>query len=67
LERMNQAFEHALQSHNTDLFAAKGAKASLDTQKIERSRLQQQFVELCVALEIASGRSLVNRVATGGS
>jgi cobalt-zinc-cadmium efflux system outer membrane protein len=61
LERMNQAYARALTARNADLFAARDAQGSLATRQIERSQLRQQALELSVALEIATGRALLNR------
>jgi outer membrane protein TolC len=65
LERMNQAFGQALRTRNADLFAARDAKGALAARRIELSQLHQQALELDVALEIATGRALLNRQATG--
>ncbi len=64
-ERMNQAFDKTLANRNADLFAARDAKGALAARRIERSQLRQQALELDVALEIATGRALLNRQATG--
>jgi outer membrane protein TolC len=64
-ERMSQAFDKTLASRNADLFAARDAKGALAARRIERSQLRQQALELDVALEIATGRALLNRQATG--
>lgn len=65
LERMNQAFDKAWSSRNADLFATRDAKGALAARLIERSQLRQQALELDVALEIATGRALLNRQVPG--
>jgi outer membrane protein TolC len=63
LDRMNQAFNRALRSRNADLLAARDAQGALASRQIERSQLRQHALELEVALEIATGRALLNRGA----
>jgi outer membrane protein TolC len=64
LERMTEAFDRALRTRNADLFAARDAEGALAARRIEHSQLRQQALELDVALEIATGRALLNRQAT---
>jgi len=66
LERMNRAFARALLNRNADLLAARDAKGALAARRIERSQLRQQALELGVALEIATGRPLLNRGGPAG-
>ncbi len=67
LERMNQAYESARLSHNGDFMAARDAAGALAARRLEHSQLQQQAIELAVALEIATGRPLLNRPAAGSA
>jgi len=67
LDRMNQAFNRALSSRNADLLAARDAQGAQASRRIERSQLRQQALELGVALEIATGRALLNHRSPIGS
>ena len=59
--------EIALRSRNADEFAYREARAALATRQIEQNLLQQQALELEVALEIATGRPSLNRNSSPGS
>lgn len=61
LEQLAGALEQAFQSGNVDVLAYRGARDALATRRIELSRLQQSFVELEIALEIATGRPQLDR------
>ena len=61
LERLVAAFEKALQSRNAEMGAYRDARALLVSRQIDESNLRQQVLELGVALEIATGRPLLNR------
>jgi outer membrane protein TolC len=62
LEQLAASYEKAYQSHNADVLAYRDARAALATRRMEQSKLQQDVLELSVALEIATGRPLLNRV-----
>jgi outer membrane protein, heavy metal efflux system len=61
LEHLAASYDQAFQSHNADVLAYRDAQAALATRRMEQSRLQQDVLELSVALEIATGRPLLNR------
>jgi outer membrane protein TolC len=67
LERMNQGYARAAQGRNGDFMAARDAAGALAARRIERSQLQQQAIELGVALEIATARPLLNRPPAGSA
>ncbi len=56
LQRLVSANEEAQRSRNADELAVRDARAALATRQIEQNLLQQQLLELGVALEIATGR-----------
>jgi len=56
MSRLVSSYEKALASRNSDELAYRDARAALATRQMERSLLQQQALELGVALEIATGR-----------
>ena len=61
LEQLAAAYDKAFQSHNADVLAYRDAQAALATRRMEESKLRQDVLELSVALEIATGRPLLNR------
>ena len=61
LEQLAASYDKAFQSHNADVLAYRDAQAALATRRMEQSKLQQDVLELGVALEIATGRPLLNR------
>ena len=61
LEQLAASYEKAYQSNNADVVTFRDAHAALATRRMEQSRLQQDLLELSVALEIATGRPLLNR------
>jgi outer membrane protein TolC len=61
LEHLVTSFEKALQTRNADVSAYRDARSLLTARRLEQSNLQQQLLELGVALEIASGQPLLNR------
>jgi outer membrane protein TolC len=62
LEQLAASYEKAYQSNNADVVTYRDARAALATRRMEQSKLQQDLLELSVALEIATGRPLLNRV-----
>lgn len=62
-EQLVSAFEQALATRNADIPAYREARAALATRRMDRFQLQQSVLELGVALEIATGRPLLNRAA----
>jgi outer membrane protein TolC len=60
LEQLVTAFEKALQTRNADVAAYRDARSLLATRRLAQNNLQQQVLELGVALEIATGRPLLN-------
>ena len=63
MERLVAANEKALESRNVDLAACREARALLAARRLDESTLQQQALELGVALELATGRPLLNHGA----
>jgi outer membrane protein TolC len=61
LEQLAASLDKAFRSGNVDVLTYREARGALATRRIERSRLQQSFVELEIALEIATGRPLLDR------
>jgi outer membrane protein TolC len=61
LEQLAASYDKAFQSHNADVLAYRDAQAALATRRMEQSKLQQDVLELGVALEIATGRPFLNR------
>jgi outer membrane protein TolC len=49
------------QARNADVLAYRDARGTLATRRMEQIQLQQSLLELSVALEIATGRPLLNR------
>ena len=60
LERLVASFEQAVQTRNVDVTAYRDARGLLAARRLEQSNLQEQVLELGVALELATGRSLLN-------
>ena len=63
LEQLVASMEKALQTRNADVAAYRDARGALLSRRIERAKMQQDMLEQCVALEIATGRALLNRRA----
>jgi cobalt-zinc-cadmium efflux system outer membrane protein len=61
LQKLVESMQQALKSRNADYKDYRDAYGVLATRKVEQSQLRQQLVELVVALEIATGRPLLNR------
>ena len=61
LEAMVTAMTRALPSRSMDARSYREACASLAARRVEQGRLRQQLLELEVALEIATGRPLLDR------
>jgi outer membrane protein TolC len=59
-EQLVAAYEKALETRNTDVTAYRDARGTLAARRLEQANLQQQVLELEVALEIATGRPLLN-------
>jgi outer membrane protein TolC len=60
LEQWVSSFEKALASRNADIMAYRDARGTLASRRMEQGKLQQDVLELSVALEIATGRPLLN-------
>ena len=60
LEQWVSSFGKALETRNADIMAYRDARGTLASRRMEQSKLQQDLLELCVALEIATGRPLLN-------
>ena len=63
LEHLVASLEKAVQSRNVEVSAYRDARGLLAARRLEQANLQQQVLELGVALELATGRSLLNRSA----
>ena len=61
LAQLAAALEKTFRSGNVDVLVYREARDALATRRIELSRLQQAFVELEIALEIATGRPQLDR------
>ncbi len=61
LEQLVAAYEKALETRNADVTAYRDARATLAARRLEQASFQQQVLELEVALEIATGRPLLNQ------
>ena len=59
-EQLVAAYEKALETRNADVTAYRDARGTLAARHLEQANLQQQVLELVVALEIATGRPLLN-------
>ena len=64
LEYLVASLAKALESRNADVTAYRDARGSLAAHRLEQGNLQQQTIELAVALELATGRPLLNRNST---
>jgi len=62
LERLARSTALALQNRDSDLPAYGDATSALARRQMEQAQLQQKLLELDVALEIATGRPLLNRL-----
>jgi outer membrane protein TolC len=60
LEQLVSAYEKAMETRNADLAAFRDARSALATHQLDQANLRQQVLELGVALEIATGRPLLN-------
>jgi len=63
LEKLVAGFEKALASRNADVAASRDARGALVARRIAECQLGQSVLELEVALEIATGRTLRNHDA----
>jgi outer membrane protein TolC len=59
LERLGAALDQAMQTRNADAAAWRDAHGALLTRRAERAKMQEDILELGVALEIATGRPLL--------
>ena len=59
-ERVVAAYEKALETRNADVSAYRNARGTLAARTLDEANLRQQVLELEVALEIATGRPLLN-------
>jgi len=59
LDRLGAALDQAMQSRNADAAAWRDAHGTLLTRRAERAKMQEDILELGVALEIATGRPLL--------
>jgi outer membrane protein TolC len=59
-EKLVASYEKALETRNADVSAYRDARGTLAARRLEEANLQQQLFELEVALEIATGRPLLN-------
>jgi outer membrane protein TolC len=60
LEQLAAALDKAMQTRNTDVQTWREARGALLARRVELSKMQQDVLELGVALEIATGRPLLN-------
>ena len=60
LEQLVAGLDKAMQSRNTDVQTWREARGALLARRVELSKMQQDVLELDVALEIATGRPLLN-------
>jgi outer membrane protein TolC len=60
-EQLADALTKEYQARNADVLAYRDARGTLATRRMEQIQLQQSLLELSVALEIATGRPLLNR------
>ncbi len=67
LQQQVAAYEKALETNNASVSAYRGARSLFATRKLDELTLRQQMIELDVALEIATGRPLLNRAESGSS
>ena len=59
-ERLVTSYEKALETRNADVTAYRDARGALAARRLDQANLRQQVLELEVALEIATGRPLLN-------
>lgn len=67
LDQQVTAHEKALQTNNASVSAYREARSLLATRKLDELNLHQQMIELDVALEIATGRPLLNHAGARSS
>ncbi|MEO6992541.1 MAG: TolC family protein [Lacunisphaera sp.] len=67
LQQQVTAYEKALQTNNASVPAYRAARSLFTTRKLDELTLRQQMIELDVALEIATGRPLLNRSESSSS
>ncbi|MEO6996407.1 MAG: TolC family protein, partial [Lacunisphaera sp.] len=67
LQQQVTAYEKALQTNNASAPAYREARSLFTTRKLDELTLRQQMIELDVALEIATGRPLLNRTESRAS
>ncbi len=60
LEHLVTSLEKALETRNADVSAYREARSLLALHRLQQSNLQQETLELAVALELATGRPLLN-------
>ena len=65
LERLVKAYEKALSTGNVDILSYYETRNNLAKKRLEIIKLQQDLMDLSVALEIASGRSSVTSAQEG--
>ncbi len=61
LEQLAAALDRAMQTRNADAQAVRDAHGTLLARRAEQAKMQQDVLELGVALEIATGRPLLTR------
>ena len=62
LERLAASLEDAFKTGDASIQACRDARSALSSRLMGQSELRQQLLELGVALEIATGRPLLNRM-----
>jgi outer membrane protein TolC len=62
-EQLAASMEKEFQARNADVLAYRDARGTLAARRMEQLELQQSLLDLGVALEIATGRPLLNRGA----
>jgi outer membrane protein TolC len=67
LQQQVTAYEKALETKNASVPAYREARSLFTTRKLDELTLRQQMIELDVALEIATGRPLLNRAESRSS
>ncbi len=60
-EQLAASLTKEYQARNVDVLTYRDARGTLATRRMEQMQLQQSLLELGVALEIATGRPLLNR------
>ncbi|HSY53056.1 MAG TPA: TolC family protein [Opitutaceae bacterium] len=61
IEQLTDSLTREFQARNADVLAYRDARGTLAARRMEQMELQQSLLELGVALEIATGRPLLNR------